>query len=287
MSVLLQISDPHFGTEQAPVVEALARLAAQERPGVLVLSGDITQRARPRQFEAARAFVERLAIPLRLVLPGNHDIPLFDLPARVFRPYANYQRAFGMDLEPLLDLPDLLAIGVNTTRAHRHTDGEISAAQVQRVCERLRSARPEQLRLVVTHQPVHVTRRQDEHDRVHGSAAAVRAWSGAGADLVMGGHIHLPYVRSLQERFSDLPRRLWCVQAGTAVSSRVRREAPNSVCLLRYGDATPAGHCAVERWNYLGATAGFVRAETQMLAPDRGAPSPPGPDRTRGPESGA
>lgn len=279
MSVLLQISDPHFGTEQAPVVEALALLARQEAADVLVLSGDITQRAQPRQFTAARAFVDRLAIPQQLVLPGNHDIPLFDLLARLFRPYANYQRAFGNDLEPLLDLPDLLAIGVNTTRAHRHTDGEISAAQVHRVCERLRTARPGQLRLVVTHQPVHVTRRQDEHDRVHGSAAAVRAWSDAGADLVMGGHIHLPYVRLLRDRFPDLPRRLWCVQAGTSVSSRIRREAPNSVCLLRYGDSTLKGQCAVERWDYHAAAAAFMRVETQMLALDRGAPSPPDPAR--------
>lgn len=274
MSVLLQISDPHFGTEQPPVVEALARLARKQAPGVLVLSGDITQRARPRQFAAARAFVDRLAIPQQLVLPGNHDIPLFDLPARLFWPYANYRRAFGADMEPLLDLPDLLAIGVNTTRAHRHTDGEISAAQVQRVCERLRSAQPGQLRLVVTHQPVHVTRPQDEHDRVHGSAAAVRAWSAAGADLVMGGHIHLPYIRLLRDRFPELPRRIWCVQAGTAVSSRIRREAPNSVCLLRYGDSTLAGHCTVERWDFQDAAAAFVQVDSQLLALDRGAPSP-------------
>ncbi len=63
MSVLLQISDPHFGTEQPPVVEALAALARQQRPDLLVLSGDITQRARPAQFQAARAFMERGFIP--------------------------------------------------------------------------------------------------------------------------------------------------------------------------------------------------------------------------------
>ena len=75
MSILLQISDPHFGTEQAPVVEALATLARQQRPDVLVLSGDITQRARPGQFRAARAFTDRLGAPV-LAIPGNHDIPL-------------------------------------------------------------------------------------------------------------------------------------------------------------------------------------------------------------------
>lgn len=82
MSVLLQISDPHFGTEQPPVVEALAALARQQRPDLLVLSGDITQRARPAQFQAARSFMDRLGAPL-LAVPGNHDIPLFSLWTRL------------------------------------------------------------------------------------------------------------------------------------------------------------------------------------------------------------
>ncbi len=70
MSVLLQISDPHFGTEQPAVVEALVVLARQQRPDLLVLSGDITQRARPAQFRAARAFMDRLGAPM-LAVPGR------------------------------------------------------------------------------------------------------------------------------------------------------------------------------------------------------------------------
>jgi len=73
MSVLLQISDPHFGTERPQVVEALVALATRERPDAVVLSGDITQRARPAQFRAAKAFVDRLGTPL-LAFPGSHDI---------------------------------------------------------------------------------------------------------------------------------------------------------------------------------------------------------------------
>ena len=99
MSVLLQISDPHFGTEQAPVVEALATLSRQQRPDLLVLSGDITQRARPEQFRQARAFVDRLATPV-LAIPGNHDIPLLNPGVRLFHPYSRHCDAFGENLEP-------------------------------------------------------------------------------------------------------------------------------------------------------------------------------------------
>ncbi|MEO6018544.1 MAG: metallophosphoesterase, partial [Polaromonas sp.] len=232
MRRLLHISDPHFGTVQPPVMEALVALAHEQRPDVLVLSGDITQRARTEQFEQARAFCDRLDIACVLTLPGNHDIPLFNLYQRLFRPYSRYLRAFGPSLEGSLQTPWLQVISAKTTRRWRHTNGEISAAQIARVVEQLAQARPSQVRVVVVHQPVYVTRPQDEHDRLRGWEPAVRAWSAAGADIVMGGHIHLPYVCELSGELAGLERRLWCVQAGTALSSRVRWEAPNSVNLL-------------------------------------------------------
>ncbi len=185
MSTLLQISDTHFGTERPHVLQALLELNAACRPDVVVLSGDITQRARRSQFAAARRFMVRLQAPRSIVVPGNHDIPLFNVFARAFRPYANFNRAFGDDLEPLLDTPALLVIGVNTTRAARHTDGEVSAVQIERVAQRLQRASQQQLRIVVTHQPVLVIRDSDIANLLHGHAAAVKAWSGAGADILL------------------------------------------------------------------------------------------------------
>ncbi|MGE3539635.1 MAG: metallophosphoesterase [Candidatus Tectimicrobiota bacterium] len=249
MSVVLHLSDTHFGTEQPPVLDALLRLVQAEAPDLLLLSGDITQRARRRQFQAAQVFVQGLAVSGTLVVPGNHDIPLFNLVARLFFPYANYQRVFGHDLEPTYTSTDLLVLGVNTTRPWRHKDGEVSAAQIARVSARLRQASATQLRIVMIHQPVAVTRPVDEANLLHGHQQAVYAWAEAGADLIVGGHIHLPYVRPLSEFFPDLPQRLWAVQAGTAVSSRVRDGIPNSVNLLRYSGAAPC-RCVVERWDH-------------------------------------
>ena len=276
MSVLLQISDTHFGTEQPQVVEALVALAAQQRPDVVVLSGDITQRARPAQFLAAKAFVDRLGAPV-LVIPGNHDIALFDLWARLTGPYARYGAVFGHEIEPVHSSRDLLIIGVNTTRAWRHKIGEVSAAQIERVAKLLTAASPHQLRVVVVHQPAAVTQALDQPNLLRGRGPAVRVWSAAGADLVMGGHIHLPYTLALQ----GLARRLWVVQAGTAVSSRTRPEAPNSVNLVRWGKAFGEGgapvqseaeagtSCLIERWDYSHRDRVFVRNAVTPVQPDR------------------
>lgn len=264
MSVLLQISDTHFGTEQPQVVEALLVLAAQQRPDLVVLSGDITQRARPAQFRAAKAFVDRLGAPV-LAIPGNHDIALLDLWSRLTRPYARYATAFGTELEPVRSTQDLLVIGVNTTRPWRHKHGEVSTAQIDRVAKRLAAASPGQLRVVVVHQPVAVIEAQDGANLLRGHSAATQAWASAGADVVMGGHIHLPYTLAL----SGLARPLWVVQAGTAVSSRTRPGVPNSVNLLRW-DGT-CGSCLVEQWDFATKDQVFVRKAVTAVQPDRAA----------------
>ena len=276
MSVVLQISDTHFGTEQPQVIEALAALAAQQRPGLVVLSGDITQRARPDQFRAAKAFVDRLGAPV-LAIPGNHDIALFDLWARFSRPYARYAASFGDNLEPVHTSQDLLAIGVNTTRAWRHKHGEVYTAQIDRVANLLSAASPQQLRVVVVHQPAAVIQARDRVNLLRGHRAATLAWSAAGADLVMGGHIHLPYTLALH----GLARRLWVVQAGTAVSSRLRPGAPNSVNILRWGEASNASdvpaqiesetgrYCLIERWDFASHKRVFVRTAVTPVEPER------------------
>jgi 3',5'-cyclic AMP phosphodiesterase CpdA len=269
MSLLLQVSDTHFGTEQPWVVEALLAMVREQPPDVVVLSGDITQRARRSQFRAARTFVDRLAAPATLVLPGNHDIPLFNVFARIFYPYGNHQRAFGPDLEPTFESADLLVTTVNTTRPSRHKHGEVSLAQIQRVANRLRRATGQQLRIVVTHQPVHVTRTKEEKNLLRGHGEAVREWARAGADLVLGGHIHLPYVRPLRERFHDLPRGVWIVNAGTAVSTRVRYDAGNSINLIRYAGADKLRQCAVERWDYNLSVNSFEPVERTEISLDQ------------------
>jgi len=257
MTLLLQVSDPHFGTERPAVVEALVRLALTLKPQVLLLSGDITQRATRAQFAAARALVQRLQVPQCLAVPGNHDIPLWHLPLRLLRPYARYSAAFGPELEPSLETDDLLLLALNTTRWWRHEDGQLSAAQIERVARRLVLARPAQRRVVMVHQPLVVTRPEDEKNRQHGHAAALQAWGAAGVDLIVGGHIHLPFVLPLAAGG-------WAVQAGTAVSTRVRAGAGNSVNLIRI-DAAASERAVVERWDHLPAEGAFVPCERHCL----------------------
>ncbi len=234
------------------------------------------RRAGLRPRGRPKTFVDRLGAPV-LAIPGNHDIALFDLWSRLTRPYARFAAVFGQDLEPVHATGELLVVGVNTTRPWRHKNGEVSSVQIDRVAKLLSAADPRQLRVVVVHQPVAVTQARDRSKLLRGHGTATRAWSAAGADLVMGGHIHLSYTLALQ----PLGRRLWVVQAGTAVSSRTRSGMPNSVNILRWGEVhgstggsklTPsdaAACCHVERWDLAGRERGFVRTAVSPAQPDR------------------
>ncbi|RZL31537.1 MAG: metallophosphoesterase [Rubrivivax sp.] len=255
MTVLLQVSDPHFGTERPSALAALQALSAGLRPDLLLVTGDITQRARAVEFDKARAFFDGLAVPARLVVPGNHDIPLFDVFTRLFAPYRRFARVFGEALEGEFECEDLLVIALNTTRRYRHKNGEVSPAQVERVAQRLARARPGQLRLIAVHQPVAVTKGVDIDNLLRGHGPAVQRWAEAGADAVLGGHIHLPYVLPLRDVWPDLPRPMWAVQAGTALSHRLRGGTSNSVNVIRVGTRTGA---VVERWDLDDAAGVFV-----------------------------
>lgn len=267
MSLLLQISDPHFGTEQPAVVEALSRLVQRERPSLVVVSGDITQRATAAQFATARRFVDALRVPRVLVIPGNHDIPLFNPVLRFLHPYRRHREAFGHDLEPSYESHEWLVVALNTTRRWRHQNGELSAEQIERVSARLRVAAETQLRVVVVHQPVAVPRVAESRNLLRRHERAVREWSNAGVDIILAGHIHLPYVLPLHDRIAGLTQPAWAVNAGTAVSDRVRHDAGNSVNLIR-AQATRDGPrgCIVERWDFVDATRGFEAAARHRLA---------------------
>lgn len=267
MGSALLLSDPHFGTERPEVVRALMALCANERPDVLIWCGDITQRARRAQFEAAQRVCQQIGARHTVCIPGNHDIPLFNIVARMLDPYRGYRRAFGAPDDVRLSLPGLLVIGLNTTRPWRHKHGEVSGKQVRHTCQWLKRAHPAQLRMVVTHQPVWVANPRDRRDLLRGHEAALQAWSAAGVDVIVSGHIHLPSIHGLAAASHGNARALCYVQAGTAVSSRVRGGTHNTVHILRYGteDSCPGGGHAVEQWEFDGVQGAFRRVQTHLL----------------------
>jgi 3',5'-cyclic AMP phosphodiesterase CpdA len=250
MKTLVHLSDLHFGRVDPAVADALAGLITRLAPQVVAVSGDLTQRARRSQFRAARRFLDSLPQP-RIVVPGNHDIPLFNLAARFLSPLGGYCRHITGDLRPMHTDTEIAVLGLNTTRATSLKGGAVQYDEVPSMCERLGRLSAHLVKIVVGHHPFGEPRAAGWQEG-HVDPRAVARLAQAGADVFLTGHRHLSYTGHTADRYDVGGRAAIVVEAGTATSTRMRGEA-NAFNLLHID----CGHVAVERfeWHSTGAFA--------------------------------
>jgi 3',5'-cyclic AMP phosphodiesterase CpdA len=231
MRTIVHLSDIHFGRVDARLVAPLVRAVHDIAPDLVAISGDLTQRARRSEFEQARAFLDRLPTP-RLVVPGNHDVPLFNVAARFLNPYGGYRRHIARDLEPVFEDAEMIAVGLNSARSLPfHGGGRLNEAQVARAAARLRAAPPAAVRIVVTHHPFDLPAGHRDEDLIGRSGMAMPELAAAGADLFLAGHLHVSHVGHTAERYQTPGHSALVVQAGT-LSTRGRGEV-NTINVVR------------------------------------------------------
>ncbi len=238
MRRIAHLSDLHFGRTDPVVLPALAATMRAIKPDVVVVSGDVTQRARTREFAAARDYLESLALP-RIVVPGNHDVPLYNVFMRAFQPLTRYRAYFGNDPAPFFADDEMAIVGINTARGMTFKDGRVNRDQAIHTCQRLQSLPKAITRVVVTHHPFEAS----DGDRVGRAAMAMTLFADCRIDLVLSGHLHATGTAFSAARYRLEGYSALLVQAGTATSIR-RRGEPNSFNLIRIDGVT----IAVERW---------------------------------------
>jgi 3',5'-cyclic AMP phosphodiesterase CpdA len=231
MNTLAHISDLHFGAERTEVVEALVEDLVALAPTVVAVSGDLTQRARRAQFAAARRFLDRIPSP-KLVVPGNHDIPLFDLVSRFAWPLARFRSYIQQDVNPFFSIPGLVVLGMNTARSTSSQQGRISVAQVDGLRARLEAIPAHVLKVVVTHHSFLPPPGATSPQLVERADLALRAAEAGGVDLLLAGHLHRGYTGDVRTHHTGIRRAILVAHAGTATSHRLREEA-NSYNLIR------------------------------------------------------
>lgn len=241
MKTLVHLSDLHFGRIDPALVDPLRRAVVAQHPDLVAISGDFTQRARRSQFAAARAFVESLDATT-LAVPGNHDIPLYNVLARFMTPLARYRAYISDELAPEYRDEDMIVVGVNTARALTIGEGRISERQVEHVLRRLATVPPAVLRVIVTHHPFDVPPGVHARRLLGQSAMAMARLAAANADLLLSGHLHISHVSHAVDRYDFAGHSALIVQAGT-VSRRGRGEQPSfNVLRLKRPDIELARH---------------------------------------------
>lgn len=231
MRTLVHLSDLHFGKVDPELLDPLRELVHRVAPDVVVVSGDLTQRAKSEEFEAARTWLDTLPDP-QIIVPGNHDISLYNVFRRFVLPLERYKRYITDDLTPVYVDDEIAVLGLNTARSLTFKDGRVNREQVAKIRETLSTLPPDITRVVVTHHPFDLPGGAEERDLVDRAGMAMEVFADLGVDLLMAGHLHLSHAGNTQARYKISAYAALVVQAGTATSTRARGEV-NSFNVIR------------------------------------------------------
>lgn len=222
MTRLFHVSDVHFGRVDQAAIDWFAGLVHAERPDAVVMTGDLTMRARAAEYAAGQAWLASLGVPLT-VEPGNHDLPLFNPVARLFTPYRRYHR-IERAVEKELDLPGVWIVPLRTTtrfQLRNWSKGVVRARHLDTALARLRACPPDRLAIVAAHHPLIDTGTQSD-GRTRGGEQALRELVSAGAHAVLSGHVHDPF----DQPWSAGGKTIRMIGAGT-LSQRTRASRPS------------------------------------------------------------
>ena len=250
MPRIAHLSDLHFGAHDDRLVAAVEERIHEAKPDLVVISGDFTQRARTDQFKQACAFLERLRDAGHEVLgvPGNHDVPLYDVLRRFLSPLTRYRRFIDETLCPFHEVTGAAVLGINTARSLTFKDGRINENQIAFIRDSFARTRPQAVRILVTHHPLFSLPVSDADELgkpIGRQDMALRAIGEAGVDLLLAGHNHRASTHHAHDLVTDAGPAL-VIQAGTATSTRLREEE-QSFNMLEIG--VDAVTVAVQSWN--------------------------------------
>ena len=230
MTTLVQISDLHFGAEDPVLVDALEEKILELSPDAIAVSGDLTQKGRREEFEAAAAFLGRLPFS-KLIAPGNHDTPLFNIFARLADPFARHHKRIAPGAVHRFRGDRVVARTLNTARGVQlRTDWSLGAVALEHaaaVAADLAAAPLEHARVLVCHHPLVSPAAAPFAPRTRRGEQAAQMLSEAGVDLILTGHLHVEFAEPLPGGDGHT----WAIGSGTALSRRLR--------------GTPAGFNAV------------------------------------------
>ncbi len=222
MRTIIHLSDLHFGRDEKKPTADLLAIISKLKPDIIVVSGDLTQRATTAQFRSAGEFLSHFNKPL-LILPGNHDISLYALWNRFIAPYRKYKRFIDKALDPRYSDEEVAILGLNSVRASRFKDGRVNSKQLAQAKEWLASVPKKAVKIIFSHHPFNLPSTASARPLAR-AKKALRALEENEVDIFLSGHLHRTSVGHGESAYKIAAGHIF-IQAGTAISKRRRGEA--------------------------------------------------------------
>ena len=233
---ILHGSDLQMGRPFRPrAAKALRQLAFEIDPNLIVISGDLTQRAKVHEFQAAWTFLEELPqVPL-IVTPGNHDVPLYRFWERLLVPYRSWNRTIPHDLDSVTVIPGATVVALNSaSQWSAIVGGRLTQAQLRFARQCFDSEPTEGIRVLVTHHHFVCKSAGGGGRPIPTAPLIINQIEEMEVDVVLSGHLHRMQVAMSRDVVPGKNLGVPLITAGTATSRRGRgeEEGTNSVNVL-------------------------------------------------------
>lgn len=236
---ILHLSDLHFGPPlSVEAAEAALRLAHDEALDLIVISGDFTQRAKRYQYEEARDYIKRLPSLPTIVVPGNHDVPLYRIFERLTAPYRLYKEYISDKLDSAHSIGGATIVALNSTAPWTAiSNGRITSSQLAWSERIFGEAQASSIKIVVAHHHFAPAPDYEKSPAMPFARRAIERFVTAGVELILGGHLHRAYIgNSLDLYPAPDPRHgIIIAQCGTTTSrrGRGREKEKNSLNIIK------------------------------------------------------
>lgn len=270
MRTIVHLSDLHFGRVDYAILGPIIDCVQALKPDLVVVSGDLTQRARGAEFRSARAFLDQLPRP-QLVVTGNHDIPFYDVVSRFGAALRRYKEYITPELSPWFRDDEIAVAGVSTARSLTFKGGRINAEQVGWLRGKFEGLPEGVVKVIVTHHPFEIPHGHDEDDLLGRADMAIRELADCDVDLFLSGHLHLGFTGNTAHRYRVAGQSSVILQAGTATSTRGRGEV-NSFNVIRVEHPS----MVIERMDWHADEARFAPATSEPFLKVNGVWERPG-----------
>ena len=223
MNRIVHISDLHFGRLNLGTVQPLLKTLNALRPDVVVVSGDLTQRAKETEFQDARNFLEQIDFP-KVIVPGNHDVPLYQVSERLLKPLKRFDRYITSEREPTFYGSECVVFGINTAHGWTLDGGRVTKKSINKIGEIFSNVGEGMVKVVVSHHPFDAALQFGSGELVRGASRTIKKFEDLGVDVLLSGHLHIHHSGSTVHRHTHIRKHMIVAQSGTTISTRIRTE---------------------------------------------------------------